>query len=84
MHFQASVITTLLLGLLIIPSLMIILIPLMDKILNQWFLDYINSSIINLDILIWSSAVNYILIMLWVIMFLIVFRFILRSVSVFK
>lgn len=76
--------TALLLWLFIIPSLMIILIPLMDKILNQSFLDNINSSIVSLDILIWSDAVNYILIMIWVVMFLVVFRFILRSVSVFK
>lgn len=78
-----STVTTILLWLLIIPSLLVVIIPLIDKILNVWFIDYFTQSLEPLNNLIWSNQTNYILIIIWLIMFLAVFRFIFRSISVF-
>lgn len=72
------------LWLLILPSLLIIIIPLIDRFFNTSFIEYIDQIMWWLGTLIWSNNVNYMFQILAIIMFFFVFRWIIRSISNFK
>lgn len=72
------------LWLLILPSLLIIIIPLINNVFNTSFIEYIDQIMWWLNILIWSNNVNYMFQILAIIMFFLVFRWIIRSISNFK
>lgn len=81
MFWSLSWITMLFLWILILSSILIIVIPLIDNILNSEFLWYFNDVIFELNTYIWSNSVNYILVILWLIFFLYFLRFIFKKIS---
>lgn len=78
-----SAIRIILLWVLVVPSILVIVIPLIDNLFNIWFLENFNTTISTLNEFIGVTWSNYILVMLWLVFFLIVYKFILRSISVF-
>lgn len=70
--------------LLIIPSLLIVIIPLLDAFFNVSFIDYIDQIMWWLDFVVWSNNVNYVFQILWIIMFYLAFKWILKFISTVK
>lgn len=75
---------TLWLWLLLLPSLLVILIPLVENLFSIEFFDFIDQIMSWLDFIIWSNNVNYFFQVLAIIMFFLVFRWIIRAISSFK
>ena len=68
--------------LVLIPSVLMIVIPLVNKVLNTQFLWFFDIIMDELDIYVGAMQVNYILITLWLIFFLMFLRFCFRTISV--
>lgn len=68
--------------LILIPSVLMIVVPLVNKLLNTQFLWFFDVIMDELDIYIGAMQDNYILIILWLIFFLMFLRFCFRTISV--
>jgi len=70
---------------LVLPRILIVIIPLINRIINVDFLDSFSDILFYLNNLIWSDSVNYLLILVEITMFLIICKWVFKFISnIFK
>ena len=81
MKIQGAISTELLISwiaFVIIPTLLIVIVPLIDRILTDEFIEFINNILDNVEIFIWSTNLKLLLATIWIAMITMIIRRILK------